>query len=189
MILSPQIRQLIAQMFGSEVRYPSDLEGLSLEITRKTGQPVSVNTLKRLFGMIGPEVEPRRSTLDILANYLDTPDWAGLIARLSGAGNSDFEPESRNVEATKLPIGAFVSFRYLPDRKVTLMHLGEGLFRVNVAENSKLKPGDCIRVLNFCPGYPLNADSVVRDGKDLGPFVAGKISGLADLQIGINGNF
>ncbi|MBR3449957.1 MAG: hypothetical protein IKH24_03860 [Bacteroidales bacterium] len=183
MILSTQIRQLIEQAFGAEVRYPGDCEGLSMEIARKTGQPVSVNTLKRLFGIIGPEVKPRRATLDILAQYLDEPDWNALQMRLSGAGNSDFETDPRNVVAALLPIEARVSFRYLPDRFVALEHLGAERFRVAEAENSKLQVDDIVTVHNFCPGYPMIADSVVRNGAELGPFVAGKVSGLTDLYI------
>ena len=76
MILSTLIRQEFERAFGAPLRYPSDFEGLSMEIGRKAGEPVSVNTLKRLFGVIGPEVEPRAATLDILARYLDARDWA-----------------------------------------------------------------------------------------------------------------
>lgn len=183
MIFSAQIQEQFAQAFGQPLRYPGDYEALAEDVCEKTGQPVSVNTLKRLFGVIGPEVEPRRSTLDILAQYLGGTDWQSYMDRLSGAGNSDFETDSRNVDGTQLPVGAHVSFRYLPDRFVALTHLGDGLYRVLRSENSKLQSGDVITVRNFCPGYPLTADSVIRKGENLGTLVAGKIAGLNDLQI------
>jgi len=183
MILSSLIRQAFEQVFGQALRYPGDYEALAEVIFDKTRERVSVNTLKRLFGFIGPEVEPRQSTLDILARYLGEADWAAFQARLSGKGNSDFEQDPRNVDAAALAAGARVSFRYHPDRKVAMKHLGAGRFRVTASEHSKLRAGDIVTVRSFCPGYPLSADSVVRDGVDLGPFVAGKVAGLTDLHI------
>ena len=183
MILSSQIQGQFAAVFGQPLRYPGDFEALAESVSEKTGQRVSVNTLKRLFGVIGPEVEPRRSTLDILAQYLGETDWQAYADRLSGAGNSDFEADPHNVDAVQLPVGARVSFRYLPDRSVTMEHLGDGLYRVVTSENSKLQSGDLVTVRNLCPGYPLTAESVIRQGENLGTFVAGKIDGLSDLQI------
>lgn len=86
MIFSAQIQEQFAQAFGQPLRYPGDYEALAEDVREKTGQPVSVNTMKRLFGVIGPEVEPRRSTLDILAQYLDGTDRQGDMDRLPGAG-------------------------------------------------------------------------------------------------------
>ncbi len=66
MIFSAQIQEQFAQVFGQPLRYPGDYEALAEDVCEKTGQPVSVNTLKRLFGVIGPEVAPRR-----IARYFD----------------------------------------------------------------------------------------------------------------------
>lgn len=183
MILSTPTRQEIERTFGSPLRYPSDFEGLSMEIMRKAGQPVSVNTLKRLFGIIGPEVEPRTSTLDILARYLNARNWDDYQARLSAAGNSDFEQDPHNIDTASLAAGTKVTFRYHPNRKVLMEHLGGGVFHVMESANSKLKPGDTLTVKSLCPGYPLTADKVLRDGVDMGAFVAGKVSGLSEIRI------
>lgn len=183
MIFSSQIKADFAEAFGQEVKYPAEFEALVDAVLEKTGQRVSVNTLKRLFGLIGPEVEPRRSTLDILANYLGSSDWTAYSAKLSGAGNSGFEKDPRNVDAAALALGTRVSFRYLPDRQVAMVHLGGGRYRVTQSLNSKLQLDDIVFIRTLCPGYPLSADSVVRGGTDLGAFVAGKISGLSDLTI------
>ena len=59
MILNPVIQQKLAAAFGHELRYPSDFEALAMDIAERTGQGFSVNTLKRLCGLIGPEVQPR----------------------------------------------------------------------------------------------------------------------------------
>ena len=133
MILSSPIRQAFEQVFGQALRYPGDFDTLSEDVFDKTRERVSVNTLKRLFGIIGPEVEPRQSTLDILARYLGEADWAAFQAQLSGKGNSDFAQDPRNVDAAALAAGARVFFRYHPDRKVEMEHLGAGRFRVTTS--------------------------------------------------------
>ena len=130
MVFSSPIRQAFEQVFGQALRYPGDFDALSEDVFDKTRERVSVNTLKRLFGIIGPEVEPRQSTLDILARYLGEADWAAFPAQLSGKGNSDFAQDPRNVDAAALAAGARVFFRYHPDRKVEMEHLGAGQFRV-----------------------------------------------------------
>lgn len=173
MIFPPQIKADFAAAFGQEVRYPATFEALAESVYERTGQRVSVNTLKRLFGLIGPEVEPRRSTLDILAQYLGSADWTDYAARLYGAGNSDFEKDPRMIDTARLAVGASVSFRYHPDRRIRISHLGGGVFIVEESEHSKLIVGDRISVRSLCPGYPLSADYVIREGEDLGSFVAG----------------
>ena len=46
MIFSAQIQEQFAQAFGQPLRYPGDYEALAEDVCEKTGQPVSVNTLK-----------------------------------------------------------------------------------------------------------------------------------------------
>lgn len=183
MIFSSPIRKQIEQSFGSALRYPGDIEGLVEDIQFKTGERVSLNTLKRLWGFIGPEVEPRSSTLDIIARYLGSNDWPDYQSRISGIGNSDFEENKQLIDAAVMPAGTQVCFGYHPDRLVTLKCLGKGVFEVTESINSKLLPTDVISVMGFCEGYPLNVASVMRDGVELGPFVAGKIAGLRNIQV------
>ena len=183
MVLSSPIHQAFETVYGHSLRYPGDFEALAEAIFEKTRERVSVNTLKRLFGIIGPEVEPRKSTLDILARYLGDDDWESFQSRISNKGNSDFEQDPRSVDAIALAVGTQVSFRYHPDRRVVMEHLGSGRFRVLDSVNSKLRVGDIISVHSFCLDYPLTSDSVIRDGIELGPFIAGKVAGLTDLHI------
>ena len=44
--------------------------------------------------------------------------------------------------------------------------------------NSKLKEGDEIVLTHFVKGYPLLVSEVIRNGKSLGRFVAGKERGI-----------
>lgn len=181
MILNPVIQQKLAAAFGHELRYPSDFEALAMDIAERTGQGFSVNTLKRLCGLIGPEVQPRRATLDTLAQYLDAADWPMLLAGLSEAGNSAFDEGEQTLDPAALVPGERIRLRYDPDRSVELEVLEGGTLRVLCSEHSKLLPGDIVHTGALCLRYPLIADSVLRDGRDLGRFTAGQTGGLTEL--------
>lgn len=183
MLLSPDIQNKLCAAFGHELRYPSDFEALALDITEHTGTGVSVNTLKRLFGLIGPEVQPRRATLDTLARYLGVGDWPLLLASLSEAGNSAFGEQDSVLDPAALAPGVRIRLRYDPDRSVEMEYLGEGRFRVLGSEHSKLLPGDVLHTGALCLHYPLIADSVRRDGAELGRFTAGQTGGLTELTL------
>ena len=182
MTLIPQTIHDIEQVFGRPLRYPADFESLSLSIGERVGEAVSVNTLKRLFGSLKEPVEPRKSTLDILARYLGMPDWESYRQKASGEGNSDFNVGNGSIDTAGLALGSRVSFRYHPDREVSMEHLGEGMFRVTGSLNSKLREGDVVKADSLCLHYPLVVHSVIRDGKELGRFVAGKVGGLTEIR-------
>ena len=181
MLLSPDIQNKLAAAFGHTLRYPSDFDALAMDISERTGQSLSVNTLKRLCGLIGPEVQPRRATLDTLAHYLGAADWPMLLAGLSEAGNSTFGQQDGVLDPAALAPGTRIRLRYDPDRSIEMAYLGEGRFRVLASEHSKLLPGDTLHTGALCLHYPLIADSVRRDGAELGRFTAGQTGGLTEL--------
>lgn len=189
MTLSTQTIHDIEQAFGRPLQYPADFESLSLAIGERVGEAVSVNTLKRLFGCLKEPVEPRRSTLDILGRYLGMPDWESYRQKLSGEGNSDFNAPDGSLDAAGLAEGTRVFFRYSPDREVSMVHLGGGRFRIIASRNSKLREGDLVETGSLCLHYPLVVRSVVRDGQELGRFVAGKIGGLTEIKTQQDGQF
>ena len=183
MILSSITRKDIEDTFGVEARYATDFEALSLDIAQKTGAPVSVNTLKRLFGTIGGEVEPRHSTLDILGRYLGHKDWDSYSKSINEKGDSQFGSSRKTITAAGLAQGAKIEVRYNPGRRVVLSLIGSNEFEVTESENSKLKIGDIVCLDSICEGYPMICSDVVRDGKDLGQFTAGKTGGISSIII------
>jgi hypothetical protein len=63
-----------------------------------------------------------------------------------------------------------------------MMYLGNNCFRITHSENSKLFAGDEIRLTHIVQGYPLLVSEVVREGRSLGSFTAGKAQGIS-LQL------
>ncbi len=67
---------------------------------------------------------------------------------------------------------------WLPDRNCILEHLGNGMFRVVKAENTKLHAGDTFTCYLFINHEPAYLDNLLPEGKVPMRYVAGKQSGV-----------
>ena len=177
MVLSPYITQLLENRCGREIRRSSDCEFLVLDIESVSGEHIGVNTMKRMLGFISDERTPRISTLDVIARYLGFAGWEVLRLH-DDKSNSDFGIDTDEVKADTLPIGQHIRITYTPDREITVEYLGDGCFHVLFSKNSKLEQGDEILLTHLVRGYPLLVSKVMRDGKCLGAFTAGKERGV-----------
>lgn len=154
---------------------------LAKDITKRTSQYISVNTVKRLLGFLPYDKAHRLSTLNVIAQYLGYASWEDLTVALSGK-NSGFE-DIPTQDAASLSEGAELMVSYAPDRRLRLIHHAGNSFTVTASERSKLKAGDNIVVAQFTVGYPLFATSVIRDGNELGSFTAGKVGGILSIKL------
>ena len=182
-MLESNVRQLIEKQFGKDIRYPSDAEALSYAIQEKTKESLSVNTLKRLLGMVGDVDRPRLYTLDVVARYVGFSNWDKLQEYLKGNNDLSGFDEISGIVASDLTTGDQVTFEYAPNRKVTCENLSGNSFVVTGSENSKLKVGDIIEVESFILNSPLVSLNVTRDGVALGPYTAGKATGLSSVKV------
>ena len=176
------IIEMLKRKSNSDLRLPSDCEYLSLDIESKTGVRIGATTLKRLLGFASDERQPHTSTLDAIARYLGYKHWDEL-AKMEDKGNSDFGTTDEEVRSADVSPGSEVLFTYLPDRRVRLHYLGGCRYRVVESENSKLLVGDELEVQNFVLHHPLLAVNVWRGGQSLGPFTAGRVSGLSSVKV------
>lgn len=181
-MLSNDVVQKINKEFGRDVRYSSDAEELAVAIHAKTGERLSVNTIKRLLGMLDENRAPRLSTLDIIAKYLDFNTW-GELCKTTTVCDSFFGG-CDEVDARSLSEGDNVVFTYNPDRRVVCVCLAEKCqFRVTYSMNSKLCEDDIITVEHFIVNYPLLVTDVLRNGVSLGRYTAGKVYGLTSVKV------
>ena len=176
------IIQLLKAKSGNELRLPSDCEYLSLDIESKTGVRIGATTLKRLLSFAQDEREPHTSTLDAIARYLGYAHWEEL-SQIEDKGNSDFDASDDEIRSADLQPEAHVEIAYLPDRRVGLQYLGNQKYRIVESENSKLLVGDEVEIQNFVLHHPLLVQNVWRNGKSLGQFTAGRVSGLSSIKI------
>lgn len=74
-MLTESVKQQIEQVYGQEIKYPRDCEGLAACITAKTGNSISSSTLKRLYRFVKTSSKPSQFTLDTIALYIGYQDW------------------------------------------------------------------------------------------------------------------
>jgi hypothetical protein len=177
MKFSPYITNLLRQKSSRDFRLSVDCEYLALDIESVTNEHIGVNTLKRLLGFIDDEREPRVSTLDVIARYLGFENW-DVLKIYDDKGNSSFESSAEEIRVNKLSVGQRVQICYLPDRQIEIEYVGENHFLVRKSLNSKLRVDDEIILTHIVQGYPLLVSDVVREGKSLGSFTAGKAQGI-----------
>lgn len=191
MILSIITKQQIEQRLGKAIRYSSDYEELADEIERTTRQRISANTIKRLLGAIGSIKEPRLYTLDVIAGYLGFENWDVYIAALSQGRYAQFKAPIDLVDKSicqeiiveTLPQGSKIEFQYHPDRRLILHYIEEREFKVVDSKNSRLQVNDLIETGDFYLNYPLIVNRIMRNGLNMGRYIAGRISGLTYLKI------
>lgn len=93
-----RLKDAVVAVFGQTLDAPTDYERLSTDIQKRTGELISVSTLKRLFGYIKPGTIPRPSTLSVLARYVGSAGWSDFCSKCS----KEEDLESRKV--SKKPI-------------------------------------------------------------------------------------
>lgn len=172
----------IEKRFGNQLRYPSDCEALAGHITLATKQRISPSTLKRIFGFVKGTKEPRLYTLDVIAQYLGYENWDKYYSEFSNTENSDFL-NYEEVNIRNLAKNTIIEFTYEPGRKVIMKYKGNFVFEVTESYKSKLQKSDVLKILNIIKHYPLLINSVVRNGADIGRFIAGKVSGVTGINI------
>jgi len=181
-MLSAIIKKEIENKFGKEIRYPADCDALSAHISDQTGQSISITTLKRMFGFVAGTHEPRLYTLDVLAQYLGYPNWDVYYEKFIHIENSEFFT-AEQLEIDGLKPDAVIEITYDPNRNVKMVYQGNYLFNVEHSTNSKLVKGDQVKIMSIVKHYPLIIVSVIRDGRNLGKFIAGKTSGIKGICI------
>ena len=169
----------VSRVFGGPVRSSKDFETLSYSISDKTGQQISASTLKRLWGYMSLKPQPRISTLDILAQYTGRAGYRALCLELQQ--NSGFFA-AEEIKSSELSAGECLILQWLPDRKVTLRHLGAGKYEVHDAGTSKLRKGDLCEIREIVKGQPLYIPGIIRDGVRLSEYVAGKQAGITNIE-------
>lgn len=180
--LPQEIIQLIEQRYGQPIVYPADCDNLALVMSRETRQSISRNTVKRLMGFLASDSKPRDYTLDIVAHYLGYTHWYAMESLVVLKENSGFEIDELDV-LKGLAVKQKLLLKYDPERTVEAEYAGGRWLKVTSSVNSKLQAGDDVCVRTLVIGKAMIAEQVIRDGRELGSFVAGRVGGITDIII------
>lgn len=181
-MLKEEIIDLLARKAARDVRIPAGSDWLQKDILTVTGEHLSLQTVKRMTGVLQSETTPSRTSLDIIARYLGFEDYPAVEQALS-RGVSDFKSDEGLVEIDMLPADTCLELRWSPDRRIILRRLPSGQCQVEESENSKLRVGDLLKISQLTQGYPLNVREVIRGGESLGPYTAAPEYGLTFVRI------
>lgn len=184
-MLDKKIIEMIEREVGQKITTTACGKWLPDEIKAKTGVLLGDTTLKRMFGFTADPRTPHRSTLNVIAEFLDYKDYTALAIdlELPEIVISDFEEKDAIVTDT-LNIGDIVEITYKPNRLFTLKYVGDSRFIIESVENSRnLLAGDIVKITHIEKGFPLYIPEVVRDGKNLGSYEGAKNGGLTSIEI------
>lgn len=176
------LRQLVERTSRIEPLTPTDFDRLAKSIDSLTHRYISPTTLKRFWGYLPTNNEfiPRRYSLDTLAIYVGHKDWNSFISNIEAGGDSQSNfINDRRLHSADIVEGQLIRVIWDPDREITIKHLGDGTFTITECRNSKLRLGDSFRCSALIANEPLYLTALCRDGKDLGDYVCGRVSGIA----------
>ena len=115
--LFAHLREAVELKAGRKVRTPKDFDYLHDRIFDECHDMVSTSTLKRIWGYVTTEGQPRTTSLDLLARYVGYDDWEQFAVRQTSDGQ---EPQQ---SAATQPVTA-------RRRKYWLMALGAAVIAV-----------------------------------------------------------
>lgn len=180
------ILNMISEKTGLDLHNVADCNYVMNDIESVTNEKLGLNTVKRLLGFSREVADrtPRQTTLDIIAKYLEYPDWTTLEKVEMNSSNSEFGEVDETQYAEDFEEGTLVEISYYPDRCITFRYLGDNMFEVIDSFNStNLQPGDVAEIHQLTKGFPLLSPKVVRNGENLGKLRAGKNGGLTSIKV------
>ncbi len=164
---------------GRRIQTPQDFDFLAAKILGKTQQSISVSTLKRLYGYVSAEGSLRRTTLDILCQYVGYQSWAAFCVREEEGRASESNPLlAESLSADMLCEDDRIVVTWLPDRECVFRCTGPHHFVVEKSRGSKLSVGDTFACHLFIKGEPLYLESVVMQGAQPVNYVCGRENGV-----------
>lgn len=156
------LKAAVERVLGQKVSKPTDFNHLSALVQHRTHLSVSTSTLKRLWGYVQGYESTRRSTLDILCQFLGYTDMMHFLQTDKGqdVGQSSKFFHNEQIFTDSLSEGSRLLLTWAPDRVCEVQYQGEGRFEVVRSQQCKLTEGCtfCCSVLE--QGAPMFASNV-----------------------------
>ena len=168
----------VKRRYGHEVTGPHDFNELSDDIAAITHERLSVSTLKRLWGYVEGYDTVRLATLGTLARYVGCRDWTDFCDTFNADDGSEWSTEPVIPISTLRP-GDRVEITWQPGRRMVVLYLDQGRFRVVERERCKLAVGDSFSCAGMVCGERLVLTQVEHAGNDqVLTYVCGKKDGI-----------
>lgn len=182
---SPEIQCLrsdIEQRVGQQLQSPADFQLLIQQIWEKQHAVLSLSTIKRLWGYVESNGEPRLSTLNTLAKFLDFADWNAYLVALEQRGGTESAMfTGEGIQTADLQAGDRIAVAWQPNRQCTFRYIGDNQFVVEESKNAKLQRGTTFSTARFMIGQPMYLDNILLADGTRTSYVAGKRNGLTSV--------
>lgn len=171
----------IEKAIGRELCTPKDFDLLRMCIYERLHTMISATTLKRIWGYLNEEVQTRKGSMNILAQFIGYRDFDDYVAHANALNN---EVQSSPVMSRKLNVpeelkpGDCLRILWLPDRQCEVVYLGNLMFRVLSSCNTRLLPNNTFQCGLLIEGEPLYLDQLIQDCRPPVTYVCGKRSGV-----------
>lgn len=175
------LRQSIEEAIGRQMLTARDFDLLSERIFARVGEMVSRNTLRRIWGHMDEEREPRVSTLSILARFIGYADLNAFLNNTmrNGDGDSSSPFLGRRLSVIDgLTRGDRLRLTWQPGRVCDVQYNGSQHFSVIHSENTRLKEGDTFLCSMIIEGQPLYLDQLQQGDSPSTAYICGKRGGV-----------
>ena len=180
-MISKLIQEKVEERFGRPIRYAKDCEILSVSIHAFTGEKISCSTVKRLFGLIESENEPRLYTLDIIAQYLGYINYDHLLQEFNPNKN-DLNQFIEKIASKDLKIGDTIRLKYAPNRFLAANCVEANIFKIIESNDPKILQDELLVFNNVGRYLPLFASWRSSKNGIAKNIVLGKISGITSIE-------
>ena len=172
--------QAIEEMMGRKMQTPKDFEQLRDRIYSRQRVLISTSTLKRVWGYLSSQSEPRQATLDTLSFFLGYADYAAFCQSLSDDGLPASSPiVSRHINVRDdLVENEELTLYWQPGRICRVRYIGHLQFLVLSSERTRLKEGDYFQCSLIVEGEPLYLTNLLQKGRLATTYVCGKKGGV-----------
>jgi hypothetical protein len=180
-MISKLIQEKVEERFGKPIRYAKDCEILSASIHAFTGEKISCSTVKRLFGIIESDNEPRLYTLDIIAQYLGYINYDHLLQEFN-PNKSDLGQSIETIASSDLKIGDIIRLKYAPNRFLAANYIEDCIFKIVESNDPKILQDELLVFNNVGKYLPLFASWRSSKNGNAKNIVLGKISGITSIE-------
>lgn len=177
--------ELTNKKLGYEPSTPSEFNNLSWEIQKKTGRPISLSSIKRIWGYVSYGSFPSITTLNTLAIYNGFRSWDTFLMSHNGNGcfdDSGFIEESV-ISAGRLHTGDRLLLNWGKGKICEMECIGPERFQVNRSQNIKLQPGDTFSLSIVCLYHPLFLSDLTHSGMQIPAYIGARKGGITSITL------
>ena len=177
-----QLRMLckaVEKALGVEQLARSNFDTLQTQIFNRLHIHISATTLKRVWGYVATDSEPRDRTLDTLAQFVGYNSFEHFCQYRQDDTEASTPVLSRHINVKNdLEKGDTITLFWNPGRVCKVRFLGDDRFIVEESENTRLTKGATFLCSLFIEGEPLFINHLELNGQPPVAYACGKKGGI-----------